>query len=180
MLPAVPQYGGIVLSEASAMGAHGSALVQPSSISDQIEAMPLVDGRGEVVVATGELFLSARLHLGMLGIMVNVTLPMAPVKKLKVEGTVLDEGMLLDGGVVEMARAAEYLLLQWAPSENAVVVSKGELAPADAPGDDQRVLPLAWVPVAEVLEPVAEGNPHVFLRGCEGCRGERDRDRLGD
>lgn len=107
-------------------GAHGSSLLHPPSLSDQIVRLTIVDGLGEIRVIDDPHEVNAfRVHLGLLGAIVDVTLKTVPLFKMVVRNYVEGENILFDGQAIKMAEEHDWFEMWWFPSTKNVVVSKG-------------------------------------------------------
>ncbi|GLT16917.1 hypothetical protein GCM10007938_06940 [Vibrio zhanjiangensis] len=69
-------------------GTHGSTLEKPSNmLADYVTQIKIVDGEGNVRVLSGDLLDAARVNLGVLGVVVEVTLAIEEAFKVKAEVT---------------------------------------------------------------------------------------------
>lgn len=122
----VPAFGGITIGGAIGTGAHGSSLLHPTTISDQVVGVTVIDGVGEIRKISDPTELRAfRFHLGLLGAIVDVTLKTVPLFKMTVYNHPESEAVLFDGSVLEAARLHDWYALWWFPSSKSVVISKG-------------------------------------------------------
>jgi L-gulonolactone oxidase len=101
------------LAGAIATGTHGSSL-QHGNLASLVERMRIVDGRGDVHDLTGERLVAARVHLGALGVVTQLTLKTVPrfalaevVESIPVEQVAAE----LDA----IAHSAEYVKVWWMP-----------------------------------------------------------------
>lgn len=118
--------GGITLGGAIATGAHGSSLVHPSSISDQIVRLQIIDGMGNLREISDPQDVNAfRVNLGLLGIIVKITLAIVPLFKATVQTTLEPESILMDGTAQRWANNLDWMQMWWFPSTSNVVVLKG-------------------------------------------------------
>lgn len=113
---ALPIVGSIAqqsIAGAIATGTHGSSLVH-GNLATLVERMRLVDGRGEVHELTGDRLDAARVHLGALGIVSEVTLRVVPAFHLAETVEVLP---LADvpAALSTIATSAEYVKVWWMP-----------------------------------------------------------------
>ncbi|OXA63154.1 L-gulonolactone oxidase 2 [Folsomia candida] len=126
-LISLPTFGGITLGGAIGTGAHGSSLLHPTSISDQVVRLTLVDGRGSLRDVSDPNELNAlRVNLGLFGVIIDVTLQTVPLFKMTVHNRIHADHILTDGRTA-LRWAAQHDLFQiwWFPSQGDVVVSKG-------------------------------------------------------
>ncbi|WDE14200.1 D-arabinono-1,4-lactone oxidase [Thalassomonas haliotis] len=97
-------------------GTHGSTLAKPSNmIADYVTSMTIVNGLGEVKVLTGEALNAARVNLGVLGVVVEVTLQLEPAFKVlaDVKGYRDDTG--LENIILDIARDNYSANIAWFP-----------------------------------------------------------------
>ncbi len=126
---ALPIIGSVVAQSIAGVmstGTHGSSLVH-GNIPSAIVAMRLVTGRGEMLVLDeGHALLpAARVGLGALGVITEVTLSVQPAFTLCETTETID----FDDAVAHMqtiARSAEYVKLWWLPHTDAVIVFRAE------------------------------------------------------
>lgn len=114
-LPIVGSVDHQSVAGAIATGTHGSSLVH-GNLSSLVQAVRMVTGQGEIVDldATDERLEGARVHLGALGILAEVTLRVIPAFKLavSVESVPLHE---VGPRIESIAHSAEYVKLWWIP-----------------------------------------------------------------
>jgi len=108
------------------LGAHGSSLIHPPSLSDQVVGVTIIDGTGQIRKITDPEEIKAfQVHLGMLGVILDVTLKTVPLFKMSVTNYVESETILLDGTALDWAQQHDWFEMWWFPSTKTVVVSKG-------------------------------------------------------
>ena len=114
-LPIVGSIAQQAIAGAVATGTHGSSLVH-GNLSSLVEGVKLVDGRGQVVVIDrkDERLDGARVHLGALGALTELTLRVEPAFRLaeSVETMKIAEAC---ARAEEIARSAEYVKIWWLP-----------------------------------------------------------------
>jgi FAD/FMN-containing dehydrogenase len=107
---------------AIATGTHGSSLTH-GNIASAVRGLRLVDGRGEVVeIGPGDSRLpGARVHLGALGVLTEVTLAVEPLFYLREERIPLpvDDSA---ARIEEIAASAEYVKWWWLPHTDTAMV----------------------------------------------------------
>ncbi|MCO4763851.1 MAG: FAD-binding protein [Myxococcales bacterium] len=126
---ALPIVGSVVeqsIAGVMSTGTHGSSLTH-GNIPSAVVGMRLVTGKGDVLVLDEdhELLPAARVALGALGVITEVTLSVQPAFRL-CETT---ETIPFDDAVRDMeaiARSAEYVKLWWLPHTDAVIVFRSE------------------------------------------------------
>ena len=113
---ALPNLGDIdqqSIAGAIATATHGTGL-ELGNLATTVVGMELVDGRGEVRRLDDDLLRVARVGLGALGIVTEVTLQCVPAFRLHARETVEPLDDLLDG-LVEHAAAVDHFELYWMP-----------------------------------------------------------------
>ncbi|PRQ04366.1 L-gulono-1,4-lactone dehydrogenase [Enhygromyxa salina] len=122
-------------------GTHGSSLVH-GNIPSFVIGLRLVTGTGELVVIDEEhpLLNAARVGLGALGIITEVTIRVGPAFQLCETTEVLDFASAL-ANMQAIARSAEYVKLWWLPHTSEVIVFRCERT--SEPGEVSRLL--RWV-----------------------------------
>lgn len=123
-LPIVGSIQSQSVAGAIATGTHGSSLVH-GNLSSLVSGLHLVTGRGEVlhVDAADERLDAARVHLGALGVVTQVTVPVRPARLL--QQTVAHVPVAeVAAALPDIARSAEYVKVWWLPhAPTAQVVS---------------------------------------------------------
>jgi L-gulonolactone oxidase len=103
------------IAGAIATGTHGSSL-RHGNLASLVERLVLVDGRGELVeLRAGDPRLAgARVHLGALGVVAEVTLRVEPAFRLAetIESVPLERVV---GSLETIAHSAEYVKIWWLP-----------------------------------------------------------------
>jgi hypothetical protein len=99
--------------------------------------MTIVDGTGEIrTISDPDELKAFRIHLGLLGVILDVTLQTVPLFKMTVKNYVESESILLDGTALQWATEYDWYEMWWFPSTKTVVVSKGNYtADLNAPGN---------------------------------------------
>lgn len=117
------------LAGAIATGTHGTGITIPS-LSSQVVALTLVDGRGDVVTldaSTPEELRAAQIGLGALGIVTSVTLKIEPLYSLRIERGAEPFGDLLAtlGSQVSSNRNFEFF---WFPGDELTYTKRMNLS----------------------------------------------------
>jgi L-gulonolactone oxidase len=114
-LPVVGSIQAQSVAGATATGTHGSSLVH-GNLATLVTAMRLVDGRGDVVVLDEDdpRLPGARVHLGALGVVTELTLRVEPAFRLRQVVEDVDVHGL-GRRLVEVARSAEWVKVWWLP-----------------------------------------------------------------
>lgn len=123
-LRTTPAWGNITIGGAIGTGAHGSSLKYTSSISEQVVELGIVDGLGNLrTISSEEDLASFRVHLGLLGIIVNVTLATHPMYKVTALNTIVNDDILLNGQLVDMVRNSDQTTVYWFPAISSVTTT---------------------------------------------------------
>jgi FAD/FMN-containing dehydrogenase len=114
-LPIVGSIAEQAMAGAIATGTHGSSLVH-GNLASLVERIRLVDGRGAVHdLAAGDPRLpAARVHLGALGVLTEITFRILPAFRLAetIEGIKIGD---LPAQLAAIAASAEYVKVWWMP-----------------------------------------------------------------
>jgi L-gulono-1,4-lactone dehydrogenase len=120
---ALPILGSIAqqsLAGAIATGTHGSSLVH-GNLASLVERMRIVDGLGNVHELTGDRLDAARVHLGALGVVTELTFRIVPAFRL---AETVQQLPIRDipAALTSIASSAEYVKVWWVPhTEHALV-----------------------------------------------------------
>jgi L-gulonolactone oxidase len=107
---------------AIATGAHGSSLIHPTSISEQTVNLSIIDGLGQIrqLSSADSNFNALRVHLGLLGIIIDLTVQTVPLFKMRVENTVQPDEILFNGIALRWAQSFDWYQMWWFPFYNEV------------------------------------------------------------
>lgn len=158
----VPAYGGITIGGSVGSGSHGSSLKHPTSISDQVVSMVIVDGLGKIRTISNPKELKAfRVHLGLLGIVYEVTLRIVPQFKLQIVNYPLPESVLFTREIIKRAEKHDWFQIWWFPGSKSIVISEGNMVPTNTTGQAKtnlitEVSPLLSAVATATLEGAAE------------------------
>ena len=136
---AMPDYTGVSIAGSIATGAHHSSLNVPAGMADMVTALTIVDGRGEIRRFEGAEASQASVHLGMLGVVVEVTLRIEPQFKLQYgheSGT--DED--LESIIEELVRSHEYARVMWFAGNGRYVADYYDRVDENTPGESRHNL----------------------------------------
>lgn len=111
----------------------------------KVIALTLVDGLGEVRKIVGEDLKAARVNLGYLGVITDVTLKILPNFKIKLEATRHDESILFDGSVNAWAEQADYFEIMWFPFIRSAIALTGTYMDITTPGTSPLITPWAML-----------------------------------
>jgi L-gulono-1,4-lactone dehydrogenase len=132
-----PVFTGMTVGGAVATGTHGTGL-SASSLSDDVVAMTLVDGRGELVEVSErdpELLHAAQISLGTLGVLYDVTLRCAPSFNVLVENRYIEREQVLSG-VDDLLQSYPFVELYWFPFSDRILCML--MRQIDAPAKPRR------------------------------------------
>ncbi|WP_330959168.1 D-arabinono-1,4-lactone oxidase [Photobacterium sp. 53610] len=132
----VTELGTFTIGGMLGSGTHGSTLEKPSNmLADYVTRMKIVDGQGQARVLTGDLLDAARVNLGVLGVVVEVTLQLEDAFKVRadVKGYLSDEG--LEDKVLEIARSNYSANIAWFPGLGRYTTTLYNPVPLDTPGE---------------------------------------------
>lgn len=132
--PVTPDYNGISIAGGMATGAHHSSLKIPTAIADWIEEIKLVDGTGAVRTLTGAQLDTARVHLGLLGVIYELKIRIVPQHKIKYGLENLSDATL-EQDIVAAVRQHDYARVMWFPSQKSYVLDHFNKVPLDTEGD---------------------------------------------
>lgn len=131
-----PAYGNITIGGATGTGSHGSTIKYNSSLSSQVVGVRIVDGLGNIQdISDPENLKAFKIHLGLLGIVLKVTLYTVPVYKTLANNYVVSDDILTNGKAIKMARNADQMSLYWFPEFNEVVVADWTIVDANTKGN---------------------------------------------
>lgn len=135
----LPSYSDVTIGGALGTGVFGgTGIDHPASISDQISAITVVDGRGNIREIKDRHTLRAfKTNLGLLGIIYEVTLITIPQYKLHIQNTQLSDDVLWNGKIFESMVSTDWFQFWWFPSAKKVVLSEGIRVPLQASGNCQ-------------------------------------------
>jgi len=123
-LKTTPAFGNITIGGAIGTGAHGSSIKYPSSISEQVIGVEIVNGLGQLQNITDAADLQAfRIHLGLLGIVTKVTLKTSELYKVHAHNYVVSDEIITNGSVIDIARNSDQVSIYWFPSFGKVVIA---------------------------------------------------------
>ncbi|XP_037029702.1 L-gulonolactone oxidase 5-like isoform X2 [Bradysia coprophila] len=135
-LRTTPAFGGITIGGAIGTGAHGSSIKYTSSISSQVVRMTAVNGLGEKVeIVDPEDLKSFKVHLGLLGIVVDVTLKTVPLYKVLATNYIVSDEILTNGKALEWAKTTDQITFYWFPAFKEVVVANLTFVSVDETGN---------------------------------------------
>lgn len=131
-----PAYGNITIGGATGTGSHGSTIKYNASLSSQVVGVRIVDGQGNIQdISDPEDLKAFRIHLGLLGILLKVTLYTVPVYKTLANNYVVSDDILTNGRAIEIAKKTDQVALYWFPEFNEVVVANWTIVDASTKGD---------------------------------------------
>lgn len=117
-------------------GAHGSSIKYNASISSQVIGVRIVDGKGNIVdISDPEDLKAFRIHLGLLGVVLKVTVYTVPLYKTRATNYKVSDEILTNGKAIKMAQNADQMALYWFPAFNEVVVADWSIVDVSTPGN---------------------------------------------
>lgn len=129
---------------AIATGAHGSSLNHSAVISSAVHAITLVTSDGlvrEITEDDGDYVRAARAHLGMLGVVVNITLKIEPQFRLHVQVSHHKaDGLSVGQGLYNQVKDCDYALINWFPLQNRFLKTCGKKTMRAADLDAENIL----------------------------------------
>lgn len=132
-----PVFTGMTVGGAVATGTHGTGL-ETSSLSDDVVAMTLVDGRGELVEVSErdpELLRAAQVSLGALGVVYDVTLRCRPRFNVLVENRYVEREQVLSS-IDDLTQSYPFVELYWFPFTGRILCML--MRQIDAPAEPRR------------------------------------------
>lgn len=132
--PVTPDYNGVSVAGGMGAGAHNSSLQFPTAIGDWVEEIKLVDGTGALRVLQGEALDAARVNLGLLGVIYEVTLRVLPQFKLQHNAEKLSDANI-ENEALALARQHTYAKLNWFPLQKTYILDTLDQVPLSTPGD---------------------------------------------
>ncbi|CAL8139498.1 unnamed protein product [Orchesella dallaii] len=166
----LPSYGDVTVGGATGTSGHGSNLRGAATISDQIVSVIIVDGLGNIRNVTDpETIRAFRVHLGLLGIIYELTIKTVPQFKLHIRNYPVPDRILWSGGeLTELIRSNEHFQFWWFPTAREVILSVGNSVPISTPGNCQTYL-ISESPAgtslgfATAIETMQEGMDHLGM-----------------
>ncbi|MEM6533475.1 MAG: D-arabinono-1,4-lactone oxidase [Myxococcota bacterium] len=132
-LETLPTSGDITIAGAIANGVHGSGL-RYGALSDQVEALELMNGQGKLVRLEGREARDAAVHLGSLGALVRVTLRAEPLYHIEKVRETRDEGKVLAELDAKLQKHDRILML-WHPTARLITSEYDDNVPAIVPAE---------------------------------------------
>lgn len=112
----VTELGTFTIGGMLGSGTHGSTLQKPSNmIADYVTEMKIVDGLGDVRVLTGEQLNAARVNLGVLGVVVEVTIQLEDAFKVRADVNGYRDDSDLEIVILDIARNNYSANIAWFP-----------------------------------------------------------------
>jgi FAD/FMN-containing dehydrogenase len=122
-----PAFKGLTIGGLLATGAHGSSRRHIGISSQNILEMTLIDGQGNIrnlTSADKDAFRAAQVHLGLLGVVHDITLRIYPDFKLKYRFEQIPD-FLNSKGQVQFGPEADSEIVMWSPVANTAVKYAG-------------------------------------------------------
>lgn len=135
-LRTTPAYGNITIGGATGTGSHGSTIKYNASLSSQVVGMRIVNGTGCIQdISDPEDLKAFRIHLGLLGVLLKVTVYTVPLYKTLASNFLMSDDILTNGKAIEMVQSADQMALYWFPEFNNVVVADWTIVDVNTPGN---------------------------------------------
>lgn len=116
-------------------GGSFSSTVKHPPIYDQVTRMTMISGRGSLLVVTGSLLNAARVNLGWLGVVTNVTLPIVPRFKMSMKLVGKKDEFITSGEFMKDAYLHDAYRISWFSSIDSLVVYRGTIVDASDRGE---------------------------------------------
>ncbi|RUP52281.1 hypothetical protein BC936DRAFT_149208 [Jimgerdemannia flammicorona] len=133
--PQTTTYGGITMGGATGTGAHGSSFKHASTFSEMLVGMTIVTGTGEILTLKGKDLDDFRVHLGFLGVVVEVEFTVVPLYKVLVTAYPTDDAILYTPAFLQMAEATDSLVVTWIPRIKKLAIVNRTYVPVGTPGN---------------------------------------------
>ncbi|RUP50646.1 hypothetical protein BC936DRAFT_138271 [Jimgerdemannia flammicorona] len=128
-------YGGITMGGATGTGAHGSSFKHASTFSEMLVGMTIVTGTGEVLTIKGRDLDDFRVHLGFLGVVVELEFSVVPLYKVLVTAYPIDDAILYTPAFLQMAEVTDSLIVNWIPRMKKLAIVNRTYVPVGTPGN---------------------------------------------
>jgi len=136
---AMPDYTGVSIAGGIATAAHHSSLQMPSSMADMVESIKIIDGEGNLRIFEGYDAAKVSAHMGMLGVVVEVTLTIEPQFKLRY-GSESGSDAGLENNIESMVRDHPYARVMWFAGNGRYVLDYYDRVENDTRGESQHNL----------------------------------------
>ncbi len=154
----MPDYTAVSIAGGTATAAHHSSLQIPGSMADMVVAMKIVDGQGQLNTFEGRDVAKAAAHMGMLGVVVEITLTIEPQFKLQY-GFKKGRDDNLENQIEAMVREHPYARVMWFAGNGRYVMDYYDRVANDTPGESQHNL---WTSSGSVFRIVGD-IPYTIL-----------------
>lgn len=126
-----PGFGDINILGALATGSHGSNTKGPAGVATSMQAIEVIDQRGEVVsysrdttgISEPDKWKALMVHLGLFGPVVRGTIEIEDQYNLHSRVLSFDDTQLFQDGIEATVAQCDHVWLQWYPSNNKVVLT---------------------------------------------------------
>ncbi|HYX34708.1 MAG TPA: D-arabinono-1,4-lactone oxidase [Oligoflexus sp.] len=169
-------YTGITIAGGIATAAHHSSLTLPVSMSEYVEALELVDAQGELHRYTGAEARRYATHLGVLGVVTQITLRVEPEFKLQY-GYEAESDESLEHTIETLVRQHSYGRVSWFAGAGRYVLEYFDKVPVSKYGDSENNL---WSSTAGAFRWVGD-LPYTLINAGPRilqCTGEAIRSRV--
>ncbi|MGR6872669.1 D-arabinono-1,4-lactone oxidase [Pseudomonas sp. HK3] len=132
----VTELGSFTIGGMLGSGTHGSTLQKPSNmIADYVTQMKIVDGLGDVRTLTGEQLNAARVNLGVLGVVVEVTIQLEEAFKVRADVKGYRDDSNLENVILDIARNNYSANIAWFPGIGRFATTTYNEVPLSTRGD---------------------------------------------
>ncbi len=155
--PVSPDYNGVTIAGAMGSGAHHSSLKIQSGVADWVEEMTVVNGLGELVRLAGDDLNNARVHLGLMGVIVELKVKVVPQYKLIYVSERKDDYNIaseIEGKI----RAHDFARVRWFPTQKKYVLDGFDKVSQETPGES---FDTAWSSVPD-LTPLGDAPTNIL------------------
>lgn len=116
-------------------GTHGSTLYKHCMLADYVTELKIVDGMGNVRVLKGEELDAARVNLGVLGIVVEITIQLEPAYKVLATVQGFESDQELESKIIAIARNNYSASVAWFPGLQKYTLTTYEILSIETPGN---------------------------------------------
>ncbi|KAJ3059622.1 hypothetical protein HK102_009901, partial [Quaeritorhiza haematococci] len=152
-IDSVMDFSGVSVAGTIGTAAHGSSLKQGAFIHDNVLAAKVVDGLGQIrEVTSGDELLALRTHLGMLGIVVEVTLKVVDRFKVRAQQIdITDKVPDLENQIIPLIQQHDYATVSWFTWNEKALMQVYDVVPSSTEGEGRS---LSWEPVPDIVGPI--------------------------
>ncbi|MCO7224138.1 D-arabinono-1,4-lactone oxidase [Pleionea sp. CnH1-48] len=131
----VTELGTFTIGGMLGSGTHGSSLIRHNMLADYITEMKIIDGLGNLRVLTGEQLNAARVNLGVLGVVVEVTIQLEDAFKVAAHVYGKRDDSNLENDILTIARNNYSTNIAWFPGIGRYTVTTYHELPLETGGN---------------------------------------------